>query len=210
MDLTLISSLLKPYVELSAFQLEQTARYLELLLKWNAKVNLTAVRDPEQMVTRHFGESFFAARQLLLPERECSVIDLGSGAGFPGLPFAVVAPKAPVVLIEANAKKTAFLNEVISALGLTNAKAVRQRGEEFRGTAEVVTMRAVERFELAAQIAARLVQRGGQLALMIGVSQINEAQTLEGSWKWEKAVSVPGSESRVVLVGTSLAKSSES
>ena len=204
MDTSAISRLLEPYGDLTTKQLEKTAAYLSLLLKWNAKVNLTAVRDPEKIVSRHFGESFFAARQLLTPEAETSVIDLGSGAGFPGLPLAIFAPRAVVTLIESNAKKTAFLNEVISALGLSNASVARQRGEDFAGSAALVTMRAVEKFENAVPTALRLVRPGGRLALMIGESQTSTAHSKAREVLWSDPVLVPGSNSRIILVGTKI------
>src|SRR5262245_318576 len=93
-----IAALLRPFVELDPQRLEQISIYIDLLLKWNSRVNLTAVRRPEEMVQRHFGESFFAAARLLRRESEESIIDLGSGAGFPGLPIAMFAPQAEVTL----------------------------------------------------------------------------------------------------------------
>ena len=84
-----IPELLVPFLEgsaLSTAQLERLRAYLDLLLKWNSKINLTAVRDPEEIVTRHFGESLFAAKRLFQDNQAESVIDVGSGAGFPGIP----------------------------------------------------------------------------------------------------------------------------
>ena len=201
-DTVPIAQLLRPFAELNQAQLEQTATYLRLLLKWNAKVNLTAVRDPEHIVTRHFGESFFAAQKLSIAGWSGSVIDFGSGAGFPGLPLAMFAPLAQVTLIESNAKKATFLNEVISALELKNACVARQRGENYSGTASLVTMRAVEKFEAAIPIVLSLVQPAGRLALMIGAKQVDPAMRLAGELSWSEAVSIPFSHSRVLLVGT--------
>ena len=201
-DSASIAQLLQPFAELSPAQLEQTATYLGLLLKWNAKVNLTAVRDPEHIVTRHFGESFFAARQLSIAGWSGSVIDFGSGAGFPGLALAMYAPSAEVTLIESNAKKATFLNEVIFALELKNARVARQRGENYPGTACLVTMRAVEKFEAMIPIVLARVQPGGRLALMIGAGQVGVARRLAGELSWSEAVSIPRSHSRVLLVGT--------
>jgi 16S rRNA (guanine527-N7)-methyltransferase len=201
-DTATIAGLLRPFAEPNPAQLEQTGAYLNLLLKWNAKVNLTSVRDPRQMVTRHFGESYFAARELLSSEPAATVIDLGSGAGFPGLPLAMFDPAVRVTLIESNAKKVAFLNEVIAALKLGNVRVVRQRAEAFVGSADLVTMRAVERFEAMAPIALRLVRSGGRLALMIGASQVTAAKRVVGGMAWEPLREIPGSYSRVILVGT--------
>ncbi len=201
-DTASIAQLLRPFAELNRAQLDQTATYLGLLLKWNAKVNLTAVRDPEHIVTRHFGESFFAAQQLSIAGWSGSVIDFGSGAGFPGLPLAMFAPSVQVTLIESNAKKATFLNEVISALELRNARVARQRGENYPATAWLVTMRAVEKFEGAIPIVLSLVQPGGRLALMIGAGQLDSAKRLASGLSWSDAVPVPRSHSRVLLVGT--------
>lgn len=165
-------------------------------------MNLTAVRDPQEMVTRHFGESFFAASHLVGPDWTGTAIDVGSGAGFPGLPLAMYAPGAAVTLIESQAKKAAFLNEVIFALQLKNAKVFRGRAEDFSDVADVATLRAVERFEHAVAVAARLVKPEGRLALMIGSSQVSQAMRLAEGMNWDTPVAVPGGTSRVLLVGT--------
>lgn len=202
LDSAQIARLLLPYATLSAGQLSQTRDYVALLLKWNARVNLTAVRDAEQIVTRHFGESFFAARQLVPHGWQGKVIDVGSGAGFPGVPLAMWAPQTEVTLIESNSKKGAFLSEVIRALGLKHARVAGQRAELFSGSAELVTMRAVEQFEKAMPAAMRLVARGGRLSLMIGKSQVSAAKELGGGFEWGEAIQLPGGHSRVLLVGT--------
>src|SRR5436190_9239340 len=121
-DLTVdqISALLRPFAELSEKQLADTLVYINLLLKWNARINLTAVRDPEEIVVRHFGESFYLARQIISLNDVITVIDLGSGAGFPGLPIAMFVPQGFVTLIEAQSKKVVFLKEVIRTLRLNN------------------------------------------------------------------------------------------
>ena len=202
MEPAVIAELLKPYATLSAAQLERVSVYLDLLLKWNARINLTAVRDPHEMVTRHFGESFFAASQLVRPDKPVTVIDLGSGAGFPGLPLAIFASGAQVTLIESNGKKAVFLNEVISALKLENAKVFSQRAESYPGVADLVAMRAVEKFASALLAAIRLVRPGGRIALMIGAGQFEEARALGRDVSWQEPISVPGRHSRVLAVGT--------
>jgi len=197
-----IATLLAPYAALDQQQLQQTSTYLQLLLKWNARTNLTSIRTPEQIISRHFGESFFAARRLVVDEQALSVIDLGSGAGFPGLPLAMVAPAASVTLIESNAKKVAFLNEVIHALSLRNASTSKQRGEEYPGKAGLVVMRAVENFERSALVAFSLLQPQGRLALMIGEAQVDQAKIALPQMSWQTPVLLPGSHSRVLLAGT--------
>jgi 16S rRNA (guanine527-N7)-methyltransferase len=205
-DRATIARLLQPYAKLDQNQLDATSAYLDLLLKWNARTNLTSVRDPKEIVARHFGESFFAASHLLAPGAAETVIDLGSGAGFPGLPLAISSPTAQVTLLESNTKKAAFLNEVIHALRLSNVKTVRQRGETYPGQADLVIMRAVEEFSKSAPVALELVRAGGRLALMIGVQQVDQAKALLRKLPWEPAVPIPGSHSRVILAGTKSVK----
>jgi 16S rRNA (guanine527-N7)-methyltransferase len=200
-DTATISVLLQPFAELNSEQLAQTLTYIDLLLKWNAKMNLTAVRNPEEIVTRHFGESFFTAARLA-PRPGDTAIDLGSGAGFPGLPLAMYAPGAQVTLIESNGKKAAFLNEVISALQLKNAKVFNRRAETYPAKADLVTMRAVEKFESVLPLAVGLVREGGRLALMIGAAQLNRAKTIAPQVRWQEPLAVPGGHSRVLSVGT--------
>lgn len=200
-----LSSLLLPFVTLDDHTLSQTSAYLDLLLKWNSRVNLTSVREPENIVTRHFGESFFVAARLLQPGEPLSVIDLGSGAGFPGLPLAMLFPQAHVTLIESNTKKAAFLNETIRTLGLTNATIFNGRGEDYRDKAQLVTLRAVEKFDQSMPLAAKLVEPGGRLALMIGKSQIERAKSLH-ELVWQDPIDIPAGHSRVLLVGTKKVK----
>ena len=135
-----IAALLAPFLQappggpatLDPAQLAQVSAYLDLLLRWNARINLTAVVHPEQVVTRHFGESFFAARQLLPAPRATTarLLDLGSGAGFPGLPLKIFAPAAPLTLIESNHKKAAFLKEVVRALTLSDVNVFCGRAQD--------------------------------------------------------------------------------
>jgi 16S rRNA (guanine527-N7)-methyltransferase len=200
-DTATIAALLRPFAELSSEQLAQTSTYIDLLLKWNAKMNLTAVRNPEEIVTRHFGESFFAAARFA-PRPGDAAIDLGSGSGFPGLPLAMYAPAVQVTLIESNGRKAAFLNEVISALQLKNAKVFSRRAETYPAKADLVTMRAVEKFESALPVALGLVREGGRLALMIGAAQLSRAKTIAPQVRWEEPLPVPGGHSRVLAVGT--------
>lgn len=201
-DTELIARLLRPYAELNSEQLALTSKYIDLLLKWNTRVNLTAVRDPQEMITRHFGESLFAASHLIVPGWQGKVIDVGSGAGFPGLPIAMWAPAAQVTLIESNGKKAAFLNEVVYTLGLKNARVSNRRAEEFGDKAELVTMRAVEKFERALPIALGLIAAGGRIGLMIGSAQVQAVKNQGRNFSWTEPVAVPGGHSRVLLVGT--------
>jgi 16S rRNA (guanine527-N7)-methyltransferase len=205
MEAVRIAELLRPFTaepELPPLLLEQLQRYLDLLLRWNARINLTAVRDPEQVVTRHFGESLLAARVLFGDSAPAaSLADVGSGAGFPGIPIKLFVPEIDLTLIESQGKKATFLREVLRALNLKGARVFGGRAEEWGKTADLVTLRAVERFERALPVSANLVAAGGSLCLLIGSSQVNPAQELLGDlWTWAKPVTVPQSAGRVVVI----------
>src|SRR5580698_11231452 len=121
-----IAELLAPYIAPPATILSPLSLYLDILLKWNARTNLTAIREPEEIVRRHFGESLFAAQYLgLCP----TLLDFGSGAGFPGLPIAILKPEIAVTLAESQNKKATFLREVIRTLQLPNAEVWGSRVE---------------------------------------------------------------------------------
>jgi 16S rRNA (guanine527-N7)-methyltransferase len=191
---------------LSDEQLNNISIYINILLRWNSRINLTAVREPEEIVRRHFGESLFAARYLFPKVEDRSrikVIDVGSGAGFPGLPIKLWFPGAHVTLIEANSKKVAFLREVIRAITLMNIDVYCGRAEHYKGAlGDLVTLRAVEKFEAALPTAAELLTPGGRLALLIGESQYQMAKGLKPSFQWNDAVRIPGSLNRVLAVAT--------
>ena len=206
MDTAAIARLLQPFAQLDQQQLRLTSIYIDLLLKWNARVNLTAIRAPDEMVTRHFGESFFAAGILASPADVRSAIDLGSGAGFPGIPMALFMPHVQVTLIESNQKKSTFLKEVVYALGLRNVTVFSGRGESYAKKADLVTMRAVERFDEALPIAIALARPGGAVALMIGASQVAQADEFRSEVAWREPIIAPGGHSRILLPGTRIVK----
>lgn len=204
MDSDRIAGLLVPFLGaevLTQRQLQQISAYLDLLIKWNSRMNLTAVRDPEQMVARHFGESVFAAVRLF-PQRDetSTLIDVGSGAGFPGLPIAILRPGVRATLVEAQGKKATFLREVVRALELETVTVHAGRAEALQQTAAVVTMRAVEKFEQALTTATRLAAPGGRIAALIGEGQVERARGLLQGFVEGTAVAIPGSSSRVLHV----------
>lgn len=186
--------------ELPPESLRQISTYIDILLRWNEKTNLTAVREPEQIVMRHFGESLFAAQALLAPDAELAVIDVGSGAGFPGMPLKLWAPRTRLTLVEAHGKKATFLKEVVRALALGNVNVVAARAETLQDQADLVTLRAVEKFDEVLPVAARLVRPGGRLGLLIGAGQVGVAHQLP-EFAWEAPQHVPQSRDRVLLVG---------
>ena len=232
MDAARIAALLHPFVErtLPEVQLRQISTYIDLLLRWNARVNLTAVRTPEEIVTRHFGESLFAARHLFPIPRSAGsvrigaaasqpgspgihVIDVGSGAGFPGLPIKIWDPDIHLTLIESNHKKGTFLREVVRALRLTSVDVFTGRAADFQESqvqehnkaavqvGDVVTLRAVEHFDLALPEAALLVRPSGCLAILIGHGQVARARELVPSLHWDAPMKLPHSSSRFLITG---------
>src|SRR5881396_2308993 len=109
-------------------QVLQIQRYIKILLTWNEKINLTAIRDPLEILYRHFCESMYAA--MAVPVENCRLADVGSGGGFPGLPLKIIRPDLTVFLVESNVKKATFLAEVVRELGLTDARVLVSRFEE--------------------------------------------------------------------------------
>lgn len=201
METSAIAQLLQPFIQLDEMQLCAISTYIDLLLKWNARINLTAIRTPNEIVQRHFGESLFAAKYLLEQQRPQTAIDLGSGAGFPGVPFALLAPDVRVTLIESQQKKATFLKELVHVLGIKNVGVFNDRSENYPETADLVMLRAVEKFEHALPMAVRLTKATGRSALMIGAGQVELAQRLSTEVSWGDAVQIPCSNSRELLVG---------
>jgi 16S rRNA (guanine(527)-N(7))-methyltransferase RsmG len=148
-----ISELLAAFLEspLVSHQLDQVSAYLDLLLRWNSHINLTAIRAPEEIICRHFGESFFLARHLFPAGQaslydlsqtpvslttdhwpQATVLDIGSGAGFPALPLKIFQPQIRLTLIESNHKKSVFLRETIRSLSLPDVNVITDRAENVR------------------------------------------------------------------------------
>ena len=202
METAAIAQLLQPFIQLDEMRLRAISTYIDLLLKWNSRINLTAIRDPGEIVQRHFGESLFAAQFMLTQKSVETAIDLGSGAGFPGVPFAMLAPDVEITLIESQQKKATFLKELIYTLGLKNLKVFSDRAESYPAMADLVMLRAVERFEQALQMTIRLTRTGGRIALMIGSGQVEPARRLGSAVNWSDPVQMPCGHSRELLIGT--------
>jgi len=189
----------------SPAQLQHISTYIDILQRWNARMNLTAIRDEEEIVTRHFGESLFAARHLFPTVSPVvngfAIADLGSGAGFPGIPIKLWAPEISLTLIESNHKKATFLREVVRALTLTHVNIQNARAESLPPQSfDLVTLRAVERFETILSTAAGLVVPGGHLALLIGATQFPAASSLLPTLNWSDPIPIPDSRSRLLAI----------
>jgi 16S rRNA (guanine527-N7)-methyltransferase len=173
--------------------------YLSLLVRWNARVNLTSIRDEAGILSRHFVESIVCARAL--PAGIATLLDFGSGAGFPGIPIALCRPGIAVTLAESQGKKAAFLQEAVRVLGIS-AKIHAQRAELLATHFDCVTLRAVDKMESSIQTASQLVSADGWLALMTTSGEIAGAQAAAGeSFSWQVAIPLPGSSSRLLALG---------
>jgi 16S rRNA (guanine527-N7)-methyltransferase len=235
---TRIAELLHPFLQEANDQrptinddlYQDISTYIDILLRWNARINLTAIRNPEEIVTRHFGESLFAA-SLLFPriypvpsvspgvkdfdfdpandqrpttnDRAAErVADVGSGAGFPGLPIKLWAPNIALTLIESNHKKATFLREVVRALTLTDINIQNVRAEALPPSPfDVVTLRAVERPSDVLATAANLLAASGRLALLIASAQLEAIRSTLPHLTYDPPIPIPQSKSRLLLVG---------
>jgi 16S rRNA (guanine527-N7)-methyltransferase len=161
-----IADLLVPYLpDATATLLSQLSIYLDLLLKWNARTNLTAIRDPREIVRRHFGESLFAARHLDFDTP--TLLDFGSGAGFPGLPIALLRPDIQVTLAESQNKKATFLREAVRTLRLsTEVWPARVESMPADRRFHTVALRAVDNMEVTLPLAHARIAPGGRLVLL--------------------------------------------
>lgn len=170
--------------------------YLALILRWNARMNLTAVRDSTGILHRHFVESIACAQHL--PAEIHSLLDFGSGAGFPGIPIAICRPDINVTLAESQGKKASFLREAVRTLEL-NSRVWDRRAEELGETFDCVVLRAVDRMERAVKAAAGLVRKGGWLGVLSTQSDLANLQmSLAGQFDWSEPFALPGSDQRVL------------
>jgi 16S rRNA (guanine527-N7)-methyltransferase len=192
----LVESGLEP---LDAILTGQFEKYLSLLLRWNERVNLTAIRDEEGILRRHFVESIACAHAL--PAGIETLLDFGSGAGFPGIPIALCRSEIAVTLAESQGKKAAFLSEAVRVLGV-GAKVHSGRAETQGSQFDCVTLRAVDKMERAVQAAAQLVRPGGWMAPMTTEPELAKLKLAAGAeFSWTSVVQQPGGEGRLLALG---------
>ena len=153
--------------------LETLLDYIELLARWNSTYNLTAVREPPAMVTSHLLDSL-AIAHLVRGDR---LADVGSGAGLPGIPLAIVNPDLQVTLIDSNGKKTRFLREAVRALQLGNVRIEAQRVEALRGEFDTVTARAFASLADLVRLSGHLLAADGILLALKG--QLHKDEILD-------------------------------
>lgn len=178
-------------IELDAHQLKQFMEYYELLIEWNSFMNLTAITEFDDVMKKHFIDSLTILKACDLQEN-LSVIDVGTGAGFPGLPMKIAFPQLKVTLLDSLNKRVKFLNEVISRLGLTEIEAIHGRAEDFakpgqlREHYDICVSRAVANLSTLSELCLPFLKIGGKFI----------------SYKSEKAMEeLPGAKHAIYLLG---------
>ena len=166
--------------------------YLSLLVRWNRTYNLTAIRDPHEMVTRHLLDSL-----AMVPHVATGTLaDLGTGPGLPGIPLAIAHPQLQVTLVESNGKKARFLREAVRQLGLGNARVAESRAEALDepGAFDNLTARAMDTLAGIIEVGGHLLRPGGHLLAMKGVYPHEEIAALPAGWQMHEVrpLQVPG------------------
>jgi 16S rRNA (guanine527-N7)-methyltransferase len=179
--------------------------YLELLVRWNHSYNLTAIRDPREMLVKHLFDSL-SMHAFVGDER---MADLGAGAGLPGIPLALARPGLQVTLVESAGKKARFMREVKRQLGLDNIEVIEGRAEavDRPGGFDCLVARALGTLGMILDIGGHLLTPGGRLLAMKGTVPHEEIQALPAGWEVSAihALEVPGlgAERHLVIVGRS-------
>ena len=148
-------------------QLEQLSKFYQLLIEWNQKINLTRITEENDVYLKHFYDSLTISKVVNLKEKK-SLCDVGTGAGFPGIVLKIIYPNLKVVLIDSLLKRVNYLNEIIKQLELTDIEAIHTRGEDYKGSFDVVTSRAVANIEKLVKYTMHLVNKNGIFVAMKG------------------------------------------
>lgn len=177
----LIESAKKIDIILSDEQVNKFYKYMSLLIEWNKKINLTAITEPKDIILKHFIDSMTISKYIKDSDR---IIDVGTGAGFPGIPIKIIKEENEIVLLDSLNKRISFLNEVIKELGLNNINCIHSRAEEagrnknFREKFDISTSRAVANMSVLSEYLIPFTKMGGKVIFMKG-SEIE--QELEDS-----------------------------
>lgn len=170
-------------IELTKEQIEKYYNYMNLLLEWNEKINLTAIINPKEIILKHFVDSLTIAKYIKDDEK---LIDVGTGAGFPGIPLSIVKENTDIVLLDSLNKRINFLQEVKENLRLENITTIHGRAEEFgknkkeRETYDIATSRAVAPLNILLEYLLPLVKVGGKAICMKG-SNIEEIENAKNA-----------------------------
>ena len=186
---------LSSLVPLSETQIAQLEQHYDLMIRWNQRVNLTAIRTVEEAVTRHYCESLFVGSQLDLQEGS-TLVDVGTGAGFPGIPIAILRPELKISLVESHQRKSVFLREATRQLPTVRVLATRI--ESVTESFDLLLSRAVEintLLPLLPKLAARA-------ALMLGQDDVTKLIATQ-TWKWQEPTKLPWGDRRYLVTGCS-------
>ncbi|MFB3153973.1 MAG: 16S rRNA (guanine(527)-N(7))-methyltransferase RsmG [Candidatus Acidiferrales bacterium] len=176
--------------------------YQKLLLRWNRRINLTALCTPRRIVRQLFGESLYLTRVLVLRGR---LLDVGTGAGFPGLALKIAVPSLDLTLIEANRRKCAFLKEVVRACGLVGVRVVSKRFHEWvahaRGyVADVTTTRAVDVSQNFLELLAQVTAPDGRAVFYTTETLARHIRSTARGWAWLERVHIPNTNAHSLLM----------
>lgn len=197
-----IRSSLAPYgVSPTAHLCTSIRSYIELLLRWNRHISLTAVEDPLEIIHFHFGESVSAIS--IASIQGGRLADVGTGAGFPGIPLAMFAPHLQVTLIEANTRKAAFVAEVQRSLNLNNVRIFRGRFDDPAtplSKSDFIAARALGSYDELLDWSGGVLNPSGRVLLWLGLDHAGRISQ-NPAWQWEPPHRIPGTKKRVLLVG---------
>jgi 16S rRNA (guanine527-N7)-methyltransferase len=174
-------------LNLSEKALLQFETLVSELQRWGKRINLTSVLESDEIVKTHLLDSLAAAPHLVGDQ----ILDIGTGAGFPGLPLAIINPQRQFTLLDGNGKKINFVNHMIATLGLSNAIAIKARAEDYApaNPFDTVIARALATVPRLVEISAHLVREDGQLLALKGKHPAAELEDLTASPEWEYSVS---------------------
>ena len=169
----------------------QLNSYLDLLVKWNRKINLTSEKTPSEILHRHIFDSLQYARVISPGDQ---IMDIGSGAGFPGIPLKVVYPHLILTLVESQRKRCSFLGAVVSNLGLQDTRVINERAEKVNPVpmVDVVILRAVSDIRSCLDLAVRFLEKGGKVVLKKGPEENMAADPPHGNFSLIEEVGVTG------------------
>jgi 16S rRNA (guanine527-N7)-methyltransferase len=190
----LLQKELQPWLSLSDDQVRQLWEHYEILLRWNERINLTSIFPGEEMVIRHYCESLFLGAHTPVISESISILDVGSGAGFPGVPLAVLRPAWRITLLESHQRKAVFLRE--STRGLANTSVLARRAESISGRFDWLVSRGVDARDVLKSVP-RLAQK---VALMLSEDDFSIIQTLPDV-AWSPPVQLPWGDRRLCVFG---------